>query len=514
MASRAAVPPMRRSVPLGAACRDRALIPLQPHPGQDELLSLAEEYRFLFAACGRRFGKSRWAAATALHNLLLTPEADALVSPGETRFVLIVANSREQALVVLDHARTLVRSSQALAHELVEESEYELRFRGNRSFLALPCSSRSVRGYAASTVIFDEMAHYPDEDVTGPRTADRLWAALTPSVAQFGRYGRVIAISTPAGTSGLFAELWQKARGGELPEAAAYTAPTSKNPLVDPAYLAAQEAALGPDDFDREFNAVFTAGGLGFFEPDRLRAVVGNWKEVLPADGTDWRCAIDPAFARDPFGLAVVGRRRDDGSRLVVGHTQRWLAPKTRRRIIRTRTDETSQIEKVVGEVASVCERYGVTRLISDQHLSGTMQSEFEKIGFTVEIAAWTGDSKTAAMRSLRALINTSRIELPDDPVLIAELGRVRTKLGRDEIETPRTGDSHCDVALSVAAAVLDHERRPPVKPLRLSSGWKARAAEDARRELVSRGLTFRNEGPGIHPPRNGSPGWDQGFRR
>jgi phage terminase large subunit-like protein len=505
---------MRRSVPLGAACRDPALIPLQPHAGQDELNSLAEVYRFLFAACGRRFGKSRWAAGVALHNLLLTPEADALVSPGETRYVLIVANSREQALVVLDHARTLVRSSQALSHELIEESEYELRFRGDRSFLALPCSSRSVRGYAASTVIFDEMAHYPDEDVSGPRTAERLWAALTPSVAQFGKYGRVIAISTPAGTSGLFAELWQKANGGELPEAAAYTAPTSKNPLVDPVYLAAQEAALGPDDFDREFNAVFTTGGLGFFEPDRLRAVVGNWKEVLPADGTDWRCAIDPAFARDPFGLAIVGRRRDDSSRLVVGHTQRWLAPKTRRLLIRTRSDETSQIEKVVREVAGICERYGVSRLISDQHLSGTMQSEFEKIGHKVEIAAWTADSKTAAMRSLRALVNVSRIELPDDPVLISELGRVRTKVGRDEVETPRTGDSHCDVALAVAAVVLDHERHLPVEPMRLSTGWKAKARRDAQRELVERHLVFRNPGPGLHAPRSGGSDWNQYLRR
>jgi len=74
------------------------------------------------------------------------------------------------------------------------------------------------------------------------------------------------------------------------------------------------------------------------------------------------------------------------------------------------------------------------------------MRDEFSKHGLRVEIEAWTAASKTAAMRSLRALVNTGRIELPDDPVLISELGRVRTKLGRDEIETPRTSDSHCDL--------------------------------------------------------------------
>ena len=52
------------------------------------------------------------------------------------------------------------------------------------------------------------------------------------------------------------------------------------------------------------------------------------------------------------------------------------------------------------------------------------------------------------------------------------------------------------------------------MSPQRLSTGWKARARDDARREIVQRGLTFRNHGPGIHAPRSHVPGWDQGFRR
>ena len=233
----------------------------------------------------------------------------------------------------------------------------------------------------------------------------------------------------------------------------------------------------------------------------RVRECVGDWKEVLPSDGRDWRCAIDPAFSRDPFGLAIVGRRREDREQLIVGHVQRWLAPKPKRRIIRSRSEETSYIEQTVAEVAAICARYGITRLISDQHLAGTVESEFAKHGLRVKIAAWTDDSKTAAMRSLRALVNTNRILLPDDPVLISELGRVRTKPGRDKIETPRTGDSHCDVALSVAACVLEHEARPPARPLRVSSvvgrlgrapgsegarAADARAAQTQRREEAS----------------------------
>jgi hypothetical protein len=185
---------VRRSVGLRAACRDRALIGLSPHAGQDELLRLIEENAIVFGAAGRRFGKSRAVAAAALHNLLLCPQADRLVAPGETRYALTVATSREQALILVDHARSLVRASRALSAELSEDTEFELRFRGDRALLALPCSSRSSRGYAASLVAFDELAHYVDEAQGGPRVAGKLWAALTPSVAQFGEFGRVVAI--------------------------------------------------------------------------------------------------------------------------------------------------------------------------------------------------------------------------------------------------------------------------------------------------------------------------------
>jgi phage terminase large subunit-like protein len=252
--------------------------------------------------------------------------------------------------------------------------------------------------------------------------------------------------------------------------------------MLSAEYLAAQEAALGDEDYRREFLAEFTAGGATFIEPDRIRACVGDWKETLPGDATGWIAAFDPAFSKDPAALAIVGRRHDDPARLVVGHTQRWVPPRTGRLRRRSRSEETSWIEQVVAEAAEVCGRYGLHNVLSDQHLAGTMQSEFEKHGLRVKVAAWTGTSKTAALRSLRALIHTERIEFPDDPVLVAEIGRVRTKPGSDTIETPRSGDSHCDLALATAAAVLEHERHRPASPGRTMSPFSRRRGQPPRR--------------------------------
>jgi hypothetical protein len=70
-------------IPLVRAADDPKVIGLRPHPAQRELLEVIATNRIVIAACWRRFGKSRAAAAAALHNLLLTPDLNGLVSRGE-----------------------------------------------------------------------------------------------------------------------------------------------------------------------------------------------------------------------------------------------------------------------------------------------------------------------------------------------------------------------------------------------------------------------------------------------
>src|SRR5207245_1446798 len=158
-------------------------------------------------------------------------------------------------------------------------------FSGGRALAAFPCTAKGARGWAISFLCLDEFAHHFDLDQGGPAVASRIWAAMVPSVAQFGELGRVVVSSTPLGSDGLFAELWQKARNGEIPSAAAFHAPSSANPMIDAEYLVAQEVALGADDYRREFGAEFVAGGVAFIDPERLREVVEDRRELMPLDG-------------------------------------------------------------------------------------------------------------------------------------------------------------------------------------------------------------------------------------
>jgi hypothetical protein len=449
------------------ACRHAELLNFGARGRQDELLELIERNQQVIAACGRRSGKTRCAAAGALWNLLLMPEIDALIGPGEIRYAASIANSREQAQIFVHHARALVMASPVLRSELVEDKQFELVFTRNRRLIALPCRDRAVRGLALSFLCLDELAHFVDEG--GSSVASAVYTALMPSLAQFGEYGRAVAISTPMGASAnFFAELFLKAKGGELPGAASFHATTLQmNPAVDAAFLEAQRVALGEAEYLREFEAEFGSSGMNFFDVDQIREVAAERRELMPEDGRAWIVAIDPSFSQDPFGLVVIGRDARPGHEgsLVVSECRRWTPKAMRKRgpgrvFRQTREERDWVVDTVLDQVAALAERYDA-RVISDQHMGQLITDELRKRGVPhVRTEAWTATSKTEAYKGLRARIATRRIELPADSQLLVELGRVRSqyRAGSAAVVIPRTGDSHGDLgeALALGVAALD----------------------------------------------------------
>ena len=277
--------PVTPSVGLVAAARDPQLLGAVPwHPKQLELFALIEAHQTAVVSAGRRGGKSRAAAAAALWQLLLRAELDEYLPPFESRLALCIANSEEQARILLQHALAIVKASPVLGSELTAETQGELVFRGGRVLRSLPCSARTARGLGAAIVVLDELGHFLTTE-EGPRAAARVWAAVRPAVAAFGSDGKVLALSTPGDEHGLHEELFAKAEAGELPGAVAFSATTRElNPGISEEFLRGEEAALGPATFAREYEGKFVAGGSRFFDADELRACVPNRREVLPED--------------------------------------------------------------------------------------------------------------------------------------------------------------------------------------------------------------------------------------
>jgi hypothetical protein len=377
------------SVGLLEACDAPSLLNFKAYPLQREILASLEGPAQRAVWClGRRSGKSRMIANACVHNALLRPDLDAQTG-GETRFIVIVATRVEQARIPLRFVMSTVERSPVIKRHVRRSTEDMIEFEtatGARTAIAsFPCGSRGGRGWPVSLLALDELAHFLDSD--GNSSAAQVWAAMTPSVAQFGSLGRVIASSTPAGTGGLFAELFQRASSGEDESAVAFQHATwEMNPRIDRAWLAAQEAD-DPDMFRAEFGAEFIGGASGLLDWDRVQ--VADYVELPPHAGRDWVLAIDAAVQRDPFAAVVVGRDARDPERLLVGSVQAWRPGRVESFAHRSRVEE-----ELFGRAIELGRRFGVREVVADQHLSRLVRDRFQRAGFGVRIDPWTAPSR------------------------------------------------------------------------------------------------------------------------
>jgi hypothetical protein len=444
-------------VGLVAACDDHRLFRFPLWSRQRELLAAVEAGPRLHVwALGRRSGKTTLAAVAGLWDCLLRPELAGMVRPGERRHAVCVATNLRQARLFVRAALSIVEASPLLAELVEQATDDEILFRNGTALSAFPCTSRGARGWPISTLLLDEAAHFIS-DTDGPQVAERVFGSLAPSTAQFGDKARIIVASTPWGSSGMFAELYQQAAGGELVDAVAHHATTrAANPTI-PADFLLREQARDPDGFRGEYLAEFVGGGAAYLDPDRIMQAIGDRGELSPGQAVGWVAGLDPAFSSDPFGLALVGRVPGDRSRLALGLARAWKPSKRKPGSF----EERRQVEDtVLAEVAEVCKRYGA-RVVTDQFAAPAIVAALRRHGLSVRTVAMTAASKTAAFSELRARLQDGSLELYEQPDLLAELRRLRTRYraGQATVVNPRAGGSHGDLAQGLALAVFAQQR-------------------------------------------------------
>ncbi len=209
-----------------------------PDPWQLDLL--ASRAARILLNCSRQAGKSTVTAALALRTALLEPGA----------LVLLLSPSLRQSSEIF---RKVMATYTAMGRPVpaVQESALQVTL-GNRSRLvSLPGSEETVRGFTASLVVIDEAARVPDD----------LYRAVRPMLAV--SRGRLVCLSSPFGRRGFFYDSWTDPAGDWLK----IMVPADMIPgRIDPAFLAAEERALGPIWFRQEYRCSFEACVNAYFD--------------------------------------------------------------------------------------------------------------------------------------------------------------------------------------------------------------------------------------------------------
>jgi hypothetical protein len=450
------------------ACDDEQLLGFDLWPGQRDLLQwfqLGQDAGdWLSVWCvGRRSGKSTLAALVALHSCLLRPDLDAMAGSTGGSHAIAIATNLKQARHLIGVAREIVQVSPLLSSMLNSDTLDSLTFSNGTVFAAFPASSRGGRGRAVRCLILDEAAHLLDNDGGSAAEVGDVFAAMIPATAQFRGKAPVIVCSTPAGDANFFADLVRKADTGELEHGRAFRAPSADmNPHLDKSFLEAEERR-DPDSFRGEYLAELIGSGGAFLDPDLVESCVASRGELDPDEADSWVAGFDPSFSQDPAAVVMVGRSRVNPDRLLVGCVRSWLPLRQRKTV---RTDERRQLEdRLLSEVADVCERFHVRAVVTDGYMPGVVNEALRRRGLWVEEFTLTTGSKVEMFAGVKARLAAGSIELYPEPTLVAELKRLRSVFrgGSRMIETPRLGGTHCDsaIALGLACQHIDRDGRP-----------------------------------------------------
>lgn len=437
------------------ACDDSELFGFELYPRQRELLAALEAGpRIAVWALGRRSGKTTLGALASLHACLFRPDLDALVRRGERRYAVGVATNQSQARLLVQAARSIVERSPLLAALICSDNEDSIGFElpsGARTELrAFPCNSRGGRGWPISFLVMDEAAHFLSEN-DGWQAADRVFGALIPATAQFGTAARIVVSSTPFGTEGFFATLYQQAASGELADAAAHHAATvDVNPTITGDFLASEQVR-DPDSFRSEYEAEFLGSGGAYLDWDHVE--IADYSELPPDALHSPVAGLDAAFSSDPFGVAIVAESTADAGRLAVGCVRAF-----RSRRADSFEERDAARDEVLDQVIDVCHRYRVTRAVVDQYAATPIIDRLYRAGLAVTQHTMTAATKTAIFGEMRARLYQRTLALPDDPELLAEARRLRTKhtAGQSTVVNPRVRGSHGDRVQALALAVYE----------------------------------------------------------
>ena len=406
-------------------------------PAQAEMLATFEASGAGQAVwqCGRRGGKSLLADVLALYDATVRDWLRAKLRPGELRVAAIVAPRIEQAADHIRNCAALIEASPRLRSQVVASTTEEIVFANGSAIRAYPCSARSIRGGAWSSVDLDELAHFVDS-TDGPAAGDRILEAALPALAQFGSEGWLIAISTPRWRQGAFWKLVERAKAGAGRYHFRHLTTAAMNPRI-PAEWLEERRREDPDLYAREFEAEFVDGtGSWLSSGDVVRAC--RREGILPpGDGPRYVAAIDPADYRDKFTLAIA--HRADDSRIVVDGVWAW------HRLGHAGT---------LNEVAAIALRYGVRSVSTDQHSAEAIREGLRERGLRDEYLPWTAKSKFDAFTSLKLGLQTGAVELPNDPAVVEELCGLESRPAGEFVRIAAAPGGHDDRATVIAAVV------------------------------------------------------------
>lgn len=387
----------------------------------DYQLRIAEsDKQFTIINKSRQIGISYLLAAWGLVRAIFNDDVVLIISPSERQSKHLMRYAYD--LLALLEKDFNIRKE--------EETKTSLIFASGGAFYSLPSNPRTVRGFAADVIIFDEFAHF----LHG--TDGEIWDATLPSIS---RGGHVYIVSTPFGRNNLFCELWHKKDF----EADRITINWRDCPDLD---IGPIRASMDEMAFAEEYDNHFHTESEQQEFPEKLIMQCINPGITLPALDTHavYIGGIDVARTTDMTAFAIL--KQEEGNYTLAHYELMRNVP--------------------FKEQAAVVSHYLTTYNFAHANVDATWARAFaeglSEISGAVREVVFTHDTKLSMVLTLKRLMQNGCVSIPDDPMVINSIRAIRRKYTDGNVlkfESERRPDiGHADLFWAMALAVYGAE--------------------------------------------------------
>ncbi len=389
---------------------------------------------------GRRGGKSRFDAVSALH-AGIRRDYRAILAPGEQATIPIIAADKRQARTVMRYLRGVCELP-AFKPYVARQLKESIELRTGCILEVHTASYRTIRGYTVACAIADEIAFWSTEDSAEPDS--EIIDAIRPGMATLPD-ALLLGSSTPYARRGVLFESWEKHYGKDDAEGVLVWVADSRS--MHPSLSAKVVARAYEDDpvaaaseFGADGTVSFRSDVESFIGKEAVEAVTVKGRLELPrVPGVTYFAFVDAAggSGSDSYTLGIAHRERDG---LAVHDCTREIRPRF-------------SPDAATKEMADVVKAYGVTTVVGDHWGGEWPREKFRAHGIEYLPSERT---KSDLYRECLPIVNAGRCELLDLPRLKTQLVGLERRVARSGKDSIDHGPGqHDDVANAVAGALV-----------------------------------------------------------
>jgi hypothetical protein len=427
----------------------------------------------LILVVGRRSGKSLIASCVAdyeLYRLVKRGDPSRYYSfPPFTEIDIVnVATTDEQSDVIYARTLTLARQCPYLRDRILNDTKeyFNIQTDADQKVKGKPlaslisrtgsCSASGVRGKNAIVVNMDEFAFFIDNG--GRFSGDEMYKALSPSVASFGKDGKLLLLSSPYAKFGKFFDRYNESF--EESEVTLmfqmYTA--MMNPTIPPEILKAARRR-NRVAFMGEYGAEFSDSVTAWIddEAEFKRCITPRQPSPHGIPDVEYYVGVDLGFKNDGTAIAIV---HDDGKKIVLDYADVWYSGSSDiwefdKSIYggcrKYASGELIKMEWIVEELKSLHRWFPMKKGVLDQHNGYALAELCCKMGLKQFYMEHFTDLKlTEVYQIVKTMYAEQLLDLYDHPVLIPEMLTLEAERKSREkvfVRKPNRRGAHDDIS-------------------------------------------------------------------